>query len=59
MIYRKEMKTKMSSDRSKQIYSKRSGSVEPIFGQLKYTNVFAVLLIEVLKSSNQSFSLFV
>ena len=36
LIYRKEMKTKMSSDRSKQIYSKRSGSVEPIFGQMKY-----------------------
>ena len=36
LIYCKEMKTKMSSDRSKQIYSKRSGSVEPIFGQMKY-----------------------
>ncbi len=36
LIYRKEMKDKMSNDKAKQIYRKRSGEVEPIFGQWKY-----------------------
>ena len=36
LIYRKEMKDKMSQKESKEIYRKRSGEVEGIFGQMKY-----------------------
>lgn len=35
LIYRKEMRKKMELESSKKIYAKRSGCVEPVFGQIK------------------------
>jgi hypothetical protein len=35
LIYRKEMRIKMELESSKKIYAKRSGCVEPVFGQIK------------------------
>lgn len=35
LIYRKEMRKKMEFESSKKIYAKRSGCVEPVFGQIK------------------------
>ena len=35
ILYRKEMREKMELENSKEIYSKRSGCVEPVFGQIK------------------------
>lgn len=40
LIYRQEMRTKMKQEESKKIYSKRSGSVEPVFGQIKNNRGF-------------------
>ena len=39
-LYRKEMRKKMDLENSKKIYSKRSGSVEPVFGQIKNNRNF-------------------
>ena len=39
-IYRKEMREKMELDSSKEIYAKRSGSIEPVFGQIKNNRDF-------------------
>ena len=36
LIYRKEMKEKMSCIEAKKIYKKRSSEVEPVFGQIKW-----------------------
>jgi transposase len=40
VVYRKEMKEKMSQNFAKAIYSQRAGSVEPVFGQIKNNRGF-------------------
>lgn len=40
VVYRREMKEKMSQDYAKEIYSKRAGSIEPVFGQIKNNRDF-------------------
>jgi hypothetical protein len=40
IIYRKEMREKMDLETSKEIYAKRSGSIEPVFGQIKNNRDF-------------------
>ncbi|MDY6933043.1 MAG: transposase [Spirochaetota bacterium] len=40
VVYRQEMRKKMSGDNAKAIYSKRAGSIEPVFGQIKNNRNF-------------------
>lgn len=46
IVYRKEMKEKMQDDESKEIYSKRSSDVEPVFGQIKFNKGFKRFLLK-------------
>jgi len=57
LIYRKEMRTKMQQEDSKKIYSKRSGSVEPVFGQIKNNRGFTRFRLRgLLKIKNRIFN---
>jgi len=40
VIYRREMKEKMSHKTAKEIYSQRAGAIEPVFGQIKNNRNF-------------------
>jgi len=57
LIDRKEMRTKMQQEKSKKIYSKRSGSVEPVFGQIKNNRNFTRFRLKSRKKVQTEFTI--
>jgi transposase len=57
VIYRKEMIDKMENKKSKEIYSKRAGEVESVFGQIKYNKKFSRFRLQGLTKVKAEFSI--
>ena len=57
VIYRKEMIEKMHEKIPKEIYSKRSGEVEPVFGQIKNNKIFRRFKLQGLKKVKAEFTI--
>ena len=57
IIYRKEMKEKMSKTKSKQVYKKRGSNVEAVFGQIKGNRGFRRFCLRGLQKVKTEFIL--